>query len=326
MAYTPAGNLTTTSTIAHLATVYYDRQALDVLRKKFMFWELVDNRVLPKRNGKLIQFWRPTVFAANTVAKTEGQVGTSLQLTTETVSATVSQYADFITISDLLEETALDPALETVARELGYRGGLTADTLVRNEVDSVAGSIDVALLGGNLAVKDLADIRHLLAGVDVEPKKGPYFVALAHPYVTYDLVNDPAAGGFVDRSIRPGSKENERLFTMEDRGLVARIAGVEIWESTNVTQVSGTPNKWRVYFAGNEGLLAIDLAGTGPMRVRNPKSERFNVTVQRTSKDKSDPEGVIAGFASYNFKFVAKVADTSPYRLRKIDSPSSIVA
>ena len=321
--YNPAGNLTTSTGFNHLATVYYDRTALDVLRTKFMFWEMVDDRVISRQNGKTIQFYRYGTFAANTTAKTEGDVGTSLQLSTATLSATLSQFTDFISVSDLLTETAIDPVLENAAMELGYRAGLTADTLVRNEIDSSAGN--VALLGANLQAKDLADVRHLLAGVNVQPKKGPYYIAIAHPYVTFDLVNDPQAGGFLDVAKQhPSSPDRERLQTLEDRGLIGRIRGVELWESTNVTKITGTPNKWRTYFGGKEGVLAIDLAGLGPRRVRDPKLQPFGVTVLRHGPDKADPEGVIAGSVSYNFKYVTKTADAN--RIKKIDAPSSIVS
>lgn len=322
MAYQPAGNLTTTSTLGHLATVWYDREALDVLRTKFMFWVLVDDKSLPKRNGKLVQFYRYTKFGANTTTKTEGQVGTSLQLTTNNVQATVSQYADFISFSDFLEETALDDIVSGGAQELGFRGGLTADNLVKTEADTAFGSAEITLLGANLAVKDLANARHILQGLDVQPKSGPYFPAIAHPHVTYDLLNDPQAGGHQDLVKHDtASQGNNRLFTFEDRGFVARIKGIELWESTNVTK---TGSKWRTYIAGKQAIFAIDLAGEGPARVKDPRSERFNITVIRPGKSAADPEGVVSAYVSYNFKFVTKIADTNPYRFRMIDSASSI--
>src|SRR5690606_37991037 len=128
--YTPAGNLTTTASIKHLAEKYYDRVALTPLRKRFMFWKLVDNRVLPKKNGKTIQFYRYSQLGANTSAVTEGVAheANSLELTSAVVSTSVAQYADFISFSDMLVDTAIDGDIVAVgADQLGYRAGLSVD-------------------------------------------------------------------------------------------------------------------------------------------------------------------------------------------------------
>ena len=328
MAYQPASNTTSTATLAHLASVYYNREALDTLRTKFLFWQGVSNKEIPQRNGKTVQFFRFGTFGANTTAKTEGQVGTGLSLTTTTVSATVSQYADFLSFSDMLVDTAINDIVAGGVRELGYRAGLTADNLIKAEVDSAAGSIDIALLGTYLSAKDVARASYTLQGTNVRPiTSDGYFTALAHPYVTYDLINDPQASGFQDLVKHDASSRgNSRLFTREDRGMVAELHGVRVFESTNVTQVAGSPNKWRVYYFGEGGVGAIDLAGRGPSRVMDPQNEQFRVNVIRPGLSAADPEGVVRAFASYNFVFVAKLLDSTNYRIRKNDAPSSIVA
>lgn len=325
MAYSPASNLTSTGTLTHLISVYYDRRALTSLRKKFMFWKGVDTRTLPKKNGKVIQFYRYSQLGANTTPTAEGTVGTGLALTSATVQATVAQYSDFISFSDMLVETAPDNDIVAVGADLlGYRAGLTVDTIMRNEVDSVAASIDVAPLGDYFTGMDVANIRHRLAGMDIKPFPDGYFKALAHPYVMYDFIHDPQVGGFLD-VVKQGGEGKERLFRMEDRGYVARWSGVEIWESTNVTMVAGSPNKYRVYFFGQEGLAAIDLAGRGPSRTEDQDRSKFSVNVIREAKPSiADPEGKIRAAVSYNFVFCAKILDTNPYRIRKIDAATSL--
>ncbi len=323
MAYSPASNLTSTGTITHLATVYYDRVALSSLRKKFMFWKGVDNRTLPLKNGKAIQFYRYSQLAANTSATTEGTVGTGLALTSATVSATVAQYADFISFSDMLVDTAIDNDIVAVGADLlGYRAGLTCDTLIRNEVDSAAASIDVALLGDYFSAADAANIVARFAGVDIKPFANGYFTAIAHPYVVYDFVHDPAVGGFKDVVKELG--DSAAKGNLEDRGFVARFNGVELWQSTNVTMVAGSPNKYRVYFFGQEGLAAIDLAGRGPSRTQDQDRGGFSVNVIRAKPSIADPEGKIRAAVSYNFVFVAKILSTAPYRIAKIDAPTSL--
>jgi N4-gp56 family major capsid protein len=307
--------------------VFYERAALTPLRKVFMFWNLVDNRTLPKRNGKTVQFYRYSQLGANTTAATEGAVGTSLELTSTTLSATVAQYADFISFSDLLVDTAIDNDIIAVgADQLGYRAGLTCDTILRNEFDSVAASIDVTPLGDYFSGADLANIRHRMAGLDIMGMNGgDTFPTVAHPYVTYDLIHDPNVGGFVDVNKQPGAAGQSKLQSVQGRGLLLRFNNCEVYESTNCTVVAGSPNKYRTYFAGQEGIAAIDLAGRGPTRSKDQNRQKFNIHVIREEKPSiANPEGKIRGAVSYNFVWVTKILDTNPYRIRKIDFPSSL--
>lgn len=325
--YQPAGNTTGTSTLTHLATVYYDRTALDQLRTKYMFRKGVDEKVLPKSNGKTIQWYRYGTLAANTTPKVEGSVGTSLQLTSATVSATISQYTDYISFSDLLTETAIDDVVDQGVQELSARAGLTVDNLIKAEIDSVAASIDESLVGSYFSAKDCAKIQAKFSGVNVRGVGGGSFQCLAHPYVTYDFLNDPAVGGFQDIVKQDsGTRGNSRLFDREDRGFVAKIHGVEVWESTNVTVDTGaSPDTHRIYFFGAGGVGAVDLSGAGPSRITDPQNERFKINVIRPGLSSADPEGVIAAYASYNFKFVTKILDSTTYRIKKIDATSSII-
>jgi len=239
------------------------------------------------------------------------------------VSATVAQYADFVSFSDLLVDTAIDNDIVGVGADLlGYRAGLTCDTLIRNEVDSAAASIDVALLGDYFTAADAANISTRFAGVDIKPFGNGYFPAIAHPYCVYDFVHDPAVGGFKDVVKELG--DSAARGNLEDRGFVARFNDVELWQSTNVTMVAGSPNKYRVYFFGQEGLAAIDLAGRGPTRTQDQDRGAFGVNVIRAKPSAADPEGKIRAFVSYNFVFVAKILASDPYRIRKIDAPTSL--
>jgi len=324
--YQPATNTTGTSSLNHLATVYYERTGLHVRRKITRMAMLADPMVLPKRNGKTIQFYRYGTLSSSTTQKTEGQVGSGLQLTTSTLSATVGQYADFITVSDLLEDTALDPIVQNAVMELSYRAALVVDDVLKAEVDSA--STSTSLIGSYFSVADLAQVSSRFQGSDVPPMSDGTYKCIAHPFVTYDLKNDPQAGGFVDLvkhdANTPGAN---RLVSIEDRGFVLQRHGVQVFESTNVTvDSSATPDTHRIYFSGMQGLAKVDLAGRGPNTVTNPAQERMPISVIREGKSKADPEGVISAAVSYNFVFVAKALTGGGTRLRHIDAESSIIS
>ena len=320
--YAPAGNTTGTAGLTHLATVWYNRRALSTLRKHTHFWRAGKPDDLPLQNGKTAQWFRPDEFGANTTPTTEGSPGTSLEMGTSVISASVSQFSDFITLSDFLVETDIVNSVQMATDRLSYRGSLTTDVLIRNEID--ANATNQTLQGDVLSAFDLAKADGLFSGGDVQRMEDGYFKCLSHPYVLYDLFNDPQAGGYQDLSkyLDPLKQSNIKS---PDRGLRGHIHNCEIWETSNALQIDGTPNKWRTYILGFEALGLLRLSGKGPKFVSDPDKERFNVyTVRNDGNQIADIERKIAAGVAYNFKFVAKTLDAT--RMRKIDSPSSIVA
>jgi N4-gp56 family major capsid protein len=333
--YTPASNTTTSSAIAHLAMVYYKKRALSNLKKKFIFAEACSMDALPRQSGKTVQWFRylpSAILPSSIVTKdvAEGSVGVGIGMATTTVSATISQYTDFASVSDLLKDTAIDPIVEGMSDMLSYRASYIADTVTRNEIDSAGATATLSLLGSYYRAADARNARHQLQGLDVHPMESGIakgsFLGVIHPYVSYDLVNDPAAGGLMDIY----KFTDPSLFVKnEDRGAVATVGGVKFFENTNVKVTSGSPNRWRVYVFGRDGIGIVDLEGRGPSRIKDPSKERFALNVIPGKADIADPEGVIGAIVSYNFKFAAKILDSPAlsgiYRFRVSDAPSSIV-
>ena len=319
MAYSPASNTTATPSLAHLATVYYNRKALDQLTKRFRFRDMATPDILPLRSGKTVQWYRYTLFGPNTTPATEGSVGTGLPLTTTTVSATVSEYADYITISTLLEETAIDPITENASFNLGYRAGLSVDTITRIEFDSNSASTDLSTLGPTLGAADFRRVVALLEGADVRPMEGDDFYAIAHPYVLYDLMSDNTAGGFIDVS---RYSDPQAILNNE----CGKIGGCRIMKSTNVATSGSAPNtKYYVYISGMGAVGAVDLAGAGPTKVEDPDTENFKINVIKGGPQIADPEGMIGSAVSYRFVYVAKTLDSTTYRNRRISAHSSFI-
>lgn len=326
MAYSPASNLTTSAGLPHVQVTYYKKKALDRLQKKFLFRNACMSDMIPKQEGRTVQWFRYFNLAANTTPSAEGTVGTGISPTSRVVSATVSQYTAFLTVSDFLADTAIDPLVENFADLLGYQAGLSVDTITRNVIDAESASTNQALLGSYFRVADLRNARHALQAVDVQPMEDGNFYAVLHPYISYDLVNDPAASGLADIFKYNTDVKGSPLVKYEDRGTVTTVAGCKVVESTNV-YVNGST--YRSYIFGKDGIGCVDLAGRGPSKVTDPKKQRFAVKVGRPEASVADPEGVISAYVSYNFIFTAVVLDGpagigGTYRYRTIDSSSSI--
>ncbi len=321
MPYAPAGMLTTSGGLTHQPAAYYKRTALDQLMKKFVFMSVTEPDDIPLREGKNIQWYRVDLPTANTTPSAEGTVGTSLAYSTATISATVSEYSDFITASTLLVEVDIAPTVENMSKWLGYRAGLSVDTIVRIELDSPTTSVQLATIGPYLTAADFAQARALLKGQDVMGREmnGDEFVAILHPFVEYDLMADNSAGGWIDA---------KKYTTPEDiiNGEVGKIAGCRCIESTNVGTTGTAPNvQYYTYVVGDNAIGAVNLSGRGPSKVVDPRKQAFKTNVIMGKPQMADPEGKIGAAVSYRFVFAAKLLDTNVYRYYQILADASLV-
>src|SRR6266404_3130045 len=103
--YAPAGSTTQTPTFTHLATVYYEKTSLDRLTAMFRFYQVCEPHPIPQGSGKTIQMNRFILPGFNTTPAAEGVIGNPVQQASQTVTATVEQYSDFMSTSALLNET-----------------------------------------------------------------------------------------------------------------------------------------------------------------------------------------------------------------------------
>jgi len=315
---------TTSPGLTHFPAAYYRRRQLDQLMKKFVFMAVTEPDNIPLREGKTIQWYRIDLPSANTTPSAEGAVGASLGYASTTISATVNEYSDFITASTLLLETDISPTVENMSSWLGYRAGLSTDTIVRTELDTAVASVSVNTIGTYLAASDFLQVRALLRGQDVPGRsqtdtEGEEFHAIAHPYVLYDMMADNTAGGWIDvrKYTRP-----ETIINAE----VGKAGGCRIMESTNVSTATVNGNTvYYVYVVGAGAIGAVDLAGRGPSNVKNPKRQAFKTNVIMGKPSIADPEGKIGAAVSYRFVFTVKLLDVVVYRYKIIYADPSIV-
>jgi len=319
MAATPASVLTSSTSIVHDASAYFDAVALDNVKKKLRFNTLCTPKRLPKQSGLVHQMYRyipfTTASAGITTGGSQGTIGSGLALTTETVQATIVQYFDFVNLSDLYVETIIDSdSAQSIAVEMGYRAGLCVDILIRTEFDAGSATTSTTLVGSALSANDFRKMASLLRGADVEGLVGDSYLSLSHPFVQYDLVSDGTSGGFIDLN-KYGN--TARLESFEEFGM---IQGVRLGTSTNVgTSGAAATTKYWTYVVGKGAVAAVNLGDGSIGGGSNP-----NVNVINHSADKFDPAGVIKTSIAYNFKFAAKrlltTADVERYRQAPADS------
>jgi len=323
MAYTPASTLTTSAGYNHAPAAYYRRQALDQVWQAQVFNNVADPDDIPRRNGTTIQWFRYNLFGANTTPSSEGTVGSGITPSTSTLTATVSEYSDFVTLSTLISDTAIDPIAANTAGELGYRAGLTADTLIRVELESNTGNDTAPLSGAGMTLADIRANVALLKGVNVRPREGGKYTLIAHPYITHDIRADNTSGGFIDvsRYSNPETFMNAEIGTCE---------GARVLESTNVGTTGSAPNVlYANYLVGAGALGGVSLAGRGPGTPSNSRNTkpalRVNIITPRPGGEMADPEGKIGSAISYYYIFVAVLLDETTLRYRTINADATLI-
>ena len=206
---------TTRTEIPIEVSVFYDRALLEKAVPAFVHNRFAQVRDIPKNGGtNLIKFRRYGLLTANTTALSEGVTPTGTQLSVTDVTATTSQYGDYVTLTDAVLMETYDPILTETAEILGEQAGDSLDQLCRNVL--VAGASEqfastattvatvddpmkldrnevkeaVRTLKNNNA-KPVTSMVNPSTGYNTSPLNAA-FIGIVHPYTTYDL--DDATG------------------------------------------------------------------------------------------------------------------------------------
>lgn len=220
---------------------FYDMTLLDEAQAALVHDQFAQKRPIPQNGGKTIEFRKFASLPKATTPLTEGVTPDGKSLNVTAITATVAQYGDYITQSDVLELTSIDNTIVEATKILGRQAGLTLDTITRNvlqsgtnvtycpksdgsEVTSRAG-LDATC---QLTVKVVQQVVAKLKGQNAPTINGKY-VAIIHPYVAYSLMRDPE---WIDAH---KYAQPDNLFT----GEIGEIAGVRFVETTEAKVYQG---------------------------------------------------------------------------------------
>lgn len=186
---------------------FYDMTLIDEATSNLVHDQFGQKRPIPANGGKTIEFRKFAPLAKATTPLTEGVTPDGKSLAVSTITATVNQYGDYITQSDVLELTSLDNTILEATKLLGRQAGVTLDTVVRDVLQSgtnvtycpkvAEGGAETAVTSRTnldntcqLTVKVIQQVVAKLRGQNA-PTIGGKYVAIIHPYVAYDLMRDP---------------------------------------------------------------------------------------------------------------------------------------
>lgn len=206
--------VTGTSQVTHAVNNFYDRTLLDRALPLLLHDKYGQVRDIPKKSTNVIKFRKYGALAVNTTALTEGVTPSGKQLSVTDVTATVSQYGDFVTITDWVEMTTLDPILTETAEVLGEQAGQSLDQIVRDIIvagtnvqycdntapkvnaarDEVAAADVLAVDEVRIAVRTMKVNNAPVITKMVNPDNGyatapvnPCYVGIVHPRSSYTL-------------------------------------------------------------------------------------------------------------------------------------------
>ena len=189
---------------------YYNKLLLTRAEANLVHDKMGQMRPVPKNNSLKATFRRYENLAVNTSALTEGVTPSGTSLTETDVTATASQYGDFVTMSDLMTDNGLDLNVVAEATDiLGYQMGLSVDTVWRDAIiPSLANNVIVGqATEGAVTATDtitVASIKQAILNlknqnamkftskigatdkVGTKPIRAGYF-GIIHPDVVYDL-------------------------------------------------------------------------------------------------------------------------------------------
>lgn len=123
---------TTTTQVPQAVNYFYDRTMLKAARPLLVHTNWGQVKDIPRGNGESIKFRRYELLTANTTPLSEGVTPSGTQLSVTDVYATVSWYGDYVTLTDVLQITTLDPVLTETADVLGQQGGNSIDQVCRD--------------------------------------------------------------------------------------------------------------------------------------------------------------------------------------------------
>jgi len=133
-----ADNVTTTAVITQVVNTYLNRILLTKNKPKLIHELFADRYTMKANNGNNVSWRRYNQLATATAVITEGVTPPGKQLSKQDISAELSQYGDWVHITDVLEFTCENKILNVATSELNDQMHRTRDELVRNVLVSSA--------------------------------------------------------------------------------------------------------------------------------------------------------------------------------------------
>ena len=228
-------NATTSATVGNDLSpemkTFYEKVLIKNASPNLVHDQFGQKKPIPKGSGKTVEFRRYSPLAKATTPLVEGAAPEGKALNVTTVTATVSQYGDFICLTDMLLMTSIDNNIVETTTLLGDQAGRTLDTITREIINkghsvqygdgTLTHRYDLDQTADKISVVAVKKSQRYLKTQNAPKINGDY-VAIIHPDVSYDIMSDV---NWID-SVKYTT--SEKLFN----GEIGKISGVRFVEST----------------------------------------------------------------------------------------------
>ena len=215
--------------------IFYSKYLITLAEPNLVHDQHGQKHPIPANGGKTIEFRKYDSLPKALKPLVEGVTPHGNKLSVSTITATISQFGDYIELSDTLLLTAIDNNLVQATELLASQAGRTLDTITR---EVLVGGTNVqygegvklsraALVGGEASGNDYLTVKAIRMAVRTlkvmnAPKINGDYAGIIHPSCEYDIMDDPAWQAphqYVD---------TENIYANE----IGRVAGVRFSEST----------------------------------------------------------------------------------------------
>ena len=178
---------------------FYDRTLLERMKPNLPFLKHGQKRPIPKGSGKTISFRKFHSLEPATTPLTEGQPPQAKNLTVTEIKATVEQYGDYVEVTDVLQETAIDPIITETVEIEGEQAGETLNIVTRDillnttSVFNVGGGVDEDAITAEdkLTADEVLKIQTIFRRANVKPMSDGYYLMFMSPEQAADIMRDP---------------------------------------------------------------------------------------------------------------------------------------
>lgn len=317
-AYTGAAN--TTGALSVENKVFYDRNTLDFYREKAVFAQLGMKKVLPAGTGRSVEVRKfdtlPDADKLQEAVIPEGKV-----LSASAITMPVDQYGLYVTISDVLDLSAIDDVAVQATERVAYSASLTNEKLVRGVLMTGANVLFADILNADGSHKSTPTTRAELAAgktavAHLTPKmvnkavtilkkgnaptfSGGHYVAVIHPSVAEDL-RESKAWIEAHKYAQPEQLFNGEIGMLHNcRFIESNLAPVVMQDGVAV---------YLTMFFGADAFAVVDPEGAG---------------METIIKSREQAGGPLNQFSTVGAKFSMGAGILYPERMVSLESLSS---
>lgn len=330
-----------TNTLAPELKTFYDTELLENARTEMFYAQFGRKQRLPKNGGTTIEWRKFNTFARASELK-EGVIPTGQQFGSSSLTASISQYGTYTSITDKLEMRAYDNVILAATEEMGASAAATQETLIRDALlvgtnvmycDNVdangnvistpttpatmgAGGGDKNADGWALLTPTMVNKAVTKMKKDRVPRINGKYYAVIHPSVAYDLrqskewieVHKYAATGEIFNG-EIGELHGCRF--IEDT-FAPILGGSYIYSGSTTYKNKSNGVTYATYFFGKDGFGIVDPEGGG---------------LEMIIHDKDEIGGPLNQFSTIGYKFETNGATILyPERVLRVMSVSSYSA